>query len=325
MRPEMRDGLHVVHGDSAGGTVASLGAAHVRVRRDLLTLGPCDVDPARHRALRAEHWGIDDAEAADGLLGVGDLGAAIGLAAADAPIVLWATAAWSDRCFLWCTLDALERLGVPRQRVWVVQPGGDEVSSSGAYEAAEMRQALDLAIPLDEGFASEGAALWRLYAGASPIGFDEMRRRGSPSYPELGRIAEAHAAWFPWRDGERVRLSDVDAMLLGWLADHWLGTRDLVLGPRGTSVVERLFAVVGDLGVLMRLDAWRALGAIELEQPELGSWEGVRARITAAGARLRDDGAATVEELAPIWIGGCLINDPSAPFVRAPDGSLTAA
>ena len=31
------DGIHVVHGDSAGGTVASLGAANVRVRRDLVS------------------------------------------------------------------------------------------------------------------------------------------------------------------------------------------------------------------------------------------------------------------------------------------------
>src|SRR5262245_25584445 len=56
-RPPLPSAAHLVHGDSAAMTLRGLGAMRVLVRRDLLTVGPCDVDPTRHRALRQAHWG----------------------------------------------------------------------------------------------------------------------------------------------------------------------------------------------------------------------------------------------------------------------------
>jgi hypothetical protein len=51
---------HLVHGDSAGEGVRAAGGRDVIVVKDLLTYGPCAVEPARHRRLRLAHWGVSE-------------------------------------------------------------------------------------------------------------------------------------------------------------------------------------------------------------------------------------------------------------------------
>jgi hypothetical protein len=237
-------------------------------------------------------------------------------------LVVWTSAAWSDRCYTWCLLDTLERIGVPRAKVIVSQPEAEvDWLSMGATAPERLRAGFDAAAPLDDAFADESIALWRKFASPSPLAFDEARRRGSRSFPELGRIAEGHAAWFPWREADgRLRLSDVDDTLFHWIDEDWRSAVDLLKTPEARRTVQRVMGWVGDSSVFARLAAWSDAGAVELR----GSWEHGRAndyavRLTPAGKQLHDQGAATVAQLAPVAIGGCRINDAKTPWLRVAD------
>ena len=51
----LREAIHLVHGDSAGGTLSRLGLI-VRPDPDMLALGPAALDPPDHARLRASFW-----------------------------------------------------------------------------------------------------------------------------------------------------------------------------------------------------------------------------------------------------------------------------
>ena len=91
--------------------------------------------------------------------------------------------------------------------------------------------------------------------------------------------------------------------------------------PPGREITHRVFAWVGDSNVVARLEAWRNLGVFEWRDHEGQGFNAFSLRLTALGRRLRDEGTSDVRELAPLYVGGCLINDPSAPFVRDGDAA----
>jgi hypothetical protein len=105
MAPTFTDAIHLVSSDSAAGHVIQVGAPrkHVRILSELLTIGPCDVDPERHVELRRA-WNADEPGEADGTFGLEDLRAAV---AGDLPVVVWATRAYADLVWLWWILVVL--------------------------------------------------------------------------------------------------------------------------------------------------------------------------------------------------------------------------
>jgi hypothetical protein len=323
MSTALAGAVHLVLGDSAGGTLRELGAGEVLVERDLVTVGRSDFDPTRHRAFRMAQWKIDDAECAAGLIGLEEFSRA--LPASDAPLVVWTTRTWSDQLFTWSTLERLARLGVDANRVWLAQPetAGDPVSM-GAIGDARLRDAFSKATPMASTAFTEATALWRKYTVASPLAFDDARRAGSPAFPALALVAEGHGAWFPWRAAGRLRLSYADQLLFECLGNDWpkKGLADQLLnGPRGRELLARVFAWIGDSSAISRLEAWSAHGGIERRDQEGHGWGAFSFRLTDLGRRLRDEGTTDVRELAPLYVGGCLINDPNAPFVREGDAS----
>lgn len=298
--PDFANAVHIAHGDSAAATLRQLGARTVWVRRDLLTVGPCDADPIRHRALRRQFWG-GDPDTPSGLPGVDaddELQRALA-GAGGAPVVIWASRAWSDLPFLWSVVDALARLGA--ERPWLARPTGDDATVSvGGIEPARVRSALDVVEPLGEEVARSCVNFWQAYTAPSPLPFDELRRRGARVVPELGRILEGHAAWFPWRRDGGIALSDADAAIFHWADDGAL------------DHCRHLLHWIGDRSLFARVAAWRALGRLDGDD---------RApRLTEAGRRLRDEGAPSVADLPPWWIGGCRVNDPATPWLRVATG-----
>src|SRR4051794_4157086 len=162
--------MHLVHGDGAGVTVAKTGAPRdaIHVTKDLLTVGPCDADPVRHRALRSAYWDVRPWPAEPEL-------------PSTPQIVVWAAPAWSDQLYLWWTFDALERAGIDAARLRWAQPRSARnlhISVGGMTEA-EAHQALERAASVSAEQLAAGAALWRKYAADSPLPFDEARRAGS--------------------------------------------------------------------------------------------------------------------------------------------------
>lgn len=298
MQPTLEEAVHLAHGDEAAARLADAGAHRVLVRRDLLSVGPCDVDPARHRAARQAWWGPLPADFPTQPPGVDSdeaLGAALA-AHAGAPVVVWATRAFSDLTFLWALVDALARLGTPRP--WIVRPAhADATLPMGAVDAVALRRAFADVAPLDEAVARSCVDFWYAYAADDPTRFDELRRRGAAVVPELGRILHGHSAWFPRRDDDgRVRLADADAAIFDWAADGDLGHARFVMNW------------IGDRSLWDRVRGWRERGLF-------GGDDGAPT-LTDAGRALRDGGADSVTAMPPWWIGGCRVNDPASPWVR---------
>jgi hypothetical protein len=275
---KLEDAIHLTHGDAAAMTLLGLGAKKVKVRRDLLTVGPCDVDPVRHRTLRHEFWNYGEPQTPSGLPGV-DPDEDLKREVAGGPVVIWASRAWSDLTYLWSLVDALVRIGVDRP--YLVRPSAeDPTMPMGGIAPERVRAAFDDVAPLTDDVGRSCLAFWNAYATAEPLGFDELRRRGAAVVPEMGRILEGHGAWFPWREGDAVRVADADADIL-----------------RGQAAY--VMRWIGDGCLAQRRAAWHGLGIDSADQVQRVS---------------------SVASFPPLWVGGCRVNDPASPWVRVLDG-----
>lgn len=314
MAPDFEQAIHLVSSDSAAGLVKRAGATKGRVHTstDLLTIGPCDVDPERHLTLRrawnAEVWGQ--------AFGLEDLRAAI---AGDLPVVLWGTRAFADLVWLWWAMDGLGRIRPDLPLVFARPRPGHPLESVGGATLEQAQAALAAASSIQDGELREGAELWRQYASPSPLVFDEARRRGSSVFPELSESSELHGAWFPRLKGGRLRLAELDELLLGRLSDTWCTTWDLLAEMPGR---ERLLWPFGGLYPVVRLRAWAAHGAVAREaRSDDNPLEQDAFRLTDRTRTLIAQGLEGVGDAPPLYIGGCLVNDPEAPWVRVDDDS----
>ncbi|MBL0213218.1 MAG: hypothetical protein IPQ07_04995 [Myxococcales bacterium] len=132
--------------------------------------------------------------------------------------------------------------------------------------------------------------MWINYASSTPLAFDEARRRGSRAYPELTRSAELHGAWFPRFTDGRLRLSELDAVLLDGAADSWLTTSDLLRGlPEDWRT--RLAWPFTAFFPIYRLRDWATHGVLEREAlDDDNPWTQDRFRATDRSRALIDYG-----------------------------------
>lgn len=202
----LAEAVHLAHGDHAAQALIALGARNVLVRRDLLTVGPCHADPAEHRRLRREFWG---GEASGALPGV-DRDEDLKRHLTGAPVVVWASGAWSDLTYLWALVDALVRIGV--ERPWLVRPSADDPTvTTGGIPHDRLRAAFEKRDLLRDDIGRSCLQFWNAYTDPSPLGFDELRRRTVALAPAQEKIFAGHLWWFPYRDG---RPADADAAIL---------------------------------------------------------------------------------------------------------------
>lgn len=317
MPPTFAEAIHLVSSTSAAGNVLQAGAPRTRIRGsdDRLTSGPCDVDPVRHDELRRA-W---DTERWKRPLGVEGLRAAI---AGDAPVVLWGTRAFSDLTWLWWALDGLGRIGAEGPRFFLARPDPeDPLATVGGSRPDEARIAFAAARPITGDEWREGSELWIKYASPSPLAFDEARRTGSSVFPELTSSAELHGAWFPRLTDGRLRLSELDEVLLGGLDDSWRTTSDLfkILPP---DRVVRLNAPFDSFFSVYRLRAWATHGVLQRETlVDENPWARDQFRATDRTRALLDHGLDSVGDAPQLHVGGCLVNDPASPWVRIEDAA----
>lgn len=321
MPPAIADAIHLVFSDAGMGQLLGAGAKRARIHGsgDELTSGPCDVDPARHEKLR-EAWDIERGwPGSRHRLGLERLRATI---AGDDPVVLWGTRAFLDLVWLWWALDGLRRVGAEGPRFSLARPHPDDpLTGCGGSTPDEARVALAAARPISDDEWREGAELWIKYASPSPLAFDEARRKGSSVFSELTSSAELHGAWFPRQNGGRLRLSELDEVLLGSVGDSWLTTSDLlrVLPERKLARLVRPYA---GFFPVHRLRAWATHGVLERQEvDDKNPWEQARFRATARTRALLDRGLANVGDAPQIYVGGCLVNDPASPWVRVESDS----
>lgn len=321
MLPSFVEATHLVSSDSAVGQLIQAGARRTRIHgsTDRLTSGPCDVDPVRHEELR-QAWDTEGCMAGwRHRLGLEDLRAAI---SNDEPVVLWGTRAFSDLVWLWWALDGLGRVGGEGPRFFLARPRHDDpLTTVGGSTPDEARIALAAARPITDDEWREGAELWIKYASSSPLAFDEARRRGSRVFPELTSSAELHGAWFPRFTDGRLRLSELDAVLLDCVGESWLTTLDL-LQTLPLDRLTRLAEPFDGFFPVDRLRAWATHGALEHEAfADDDPWSRYRFRATKRTRTLLDHGLDGVGDAPQLYVGGCLVNNPASPWVRIEDNS----
>jgi len=316
MPPSIQDCIHLVSTSPAAGHVLTAGGKRSRIRyaSSCLTIGPCDVEPDRHvtrrRAWEAERpWPLPLT-----LVGLEELAAAI---AGDGPVAVWATHAFQDLVWLWWALDGLQRLSVDPRRLFVVRPHVDgPFQTVGGTMAGEGRAAFETAVPIVDEVLVEGAVMWSRYASTSPLAFDEARRRGSRVFPELTVSAEIHGAWFPRLDGERLFLSRLDEVLLGRVGDSACTSGELLDGAS-----RELLEPFDGFFPIERLRAWASHGVLAREtHSDRDMFRQDSFRLNERTRRLLAEGLERVDDAPPIHVGGCLVNDPTSPWVRVGDG-----
>jgi hypothetical protein len=137
------------------------------------------------------------------------------------------------------------------------------------------------------------------------------------TFPELGDSAELHGAWFPRLEHGRIRLAELDELLLGQLNNSWLTTRDLIREMPGR---ERLLWPFGGSIPVLRLQAWAAHGVVAREIRSHDSHlEQDAFRMTDRTRTLLMEGLDGIGDAPTFYVGGCKINDPDASWVRVND------
>jgi hypothetical protein len=165
------------------------------------------------------------------------------------PVVIWTSRHWDDRLALWWSLDNIQRtqFDVSRFTVATVQsqfasgdPQDADPFSISCVPAERLRIAFDARSPLSVPFLENGSSLWHKYANASPLGFDDARRKGCDEFPELRSAAEAHGWLYPRvsAGNSLTRLSLLDeAFLGGFSVDEWLTPWEALCVAQWTQAV----------------------------------------------------------------------------------------
>lgn len=313
--PAIADAIHVVSSESGAGQLLAAGArrARIRISNDRLTSGPCDVDPVRHEELRQAwaRWYIKR-------LPLEELRAAI---AGDEPVVLWGTGAFADLVWLWWALDALRRIGADGPRFLLARPRRDHpLETVGGSSPEKALVALEAAQPITDDVWREGVELWRKYASPSPLAFDEARRTGSVVFPELTSSTDLFGAWFPRFIDGRIRLSELDEVLLGALDPSWI-TASKLLGRLPAHQMEMVAWPFEPYFFLERLRGWAVRGVLEREEvADENPWTRDRFRANEKTRALVDEGLDWIDDAPSLHVGGCVVNNPASPWVRIEDG-----
>lgn len=336
-----REAVHIVAGVSAGGTLYQCGAKEFIFHQDPLCPGPCAVDPIRHVSLRERYWRdiCDDRKSRKRrhmgpkpwmpFFGLREFAARLKLHSKRLPIIIWTAASLRDSLAFWWTLDAIERLGFDRTRLWIGEPQApancrNEIERRlVTFPSDWFRAAFDQLRPLNAATAKSGATLWRQFARSNPLAFDAARRNGRLSIPSLAISAERYGLYFPVAVSDtrmRLRLSALDQSLFETLSTtEWLRPADPF---RRNSCLFHLWIADSDLIFLHRLGQWAAHStqAHVLERREdrnnRNPFTGVSYRLSNHGARLRDEGLTSPEDAPSMFVGGCCLYSSKRTWVR---------
>jgi hypothetical protein len=235
----------------------------------------------------------------------------------DLPVVIWTSGEWGDLLARIWLLDALLEMEVDPGRLFTAPCRFTWRGGSLAHPRWKARPRR-----LPDGALAEGSTLWRAFASPSPVGFDAIRRAGSRSFPALEIAGREHGASFPriQRGSRRLRLSVLDeALLLGLAGGSWR--------PAIEVVVDSWFPLMprsGDLLAFARLRTWARHrpgrpAVLERQGTETSPRANRLYRLTAHGERLLERGMDSVDDAPPLWIGGCQVHHPAAPWVRRDD------
>jgi hypothetical protein len=317
---EIPRAVHIICGDSAGGSLKQAGARPLIVVPDELSVGPSHRDPAKHRRARHTFWRemyerVGLSKYAPDLLGAVLDAPALTRVLRDAGrerVMLWATGEWRGLLFLAWALDALRRANVNPTRV---HHAGDlrAAWTLRCLNPESMRWVARRAQPLRAAARQAELKLWDAFTAEQPSALEAMRRAPPLALPTLPKAMSSFAALLPRsaRGGtSRLRLSAVDESILGSLSrDAWRRFPDLVRTDVRTKwPFSGVFAMIGQYGDLFiqdRLARWThgAAPAVEQMTVRQGPYPSAY-RLSDRGAALLRRGFDDSAEMPEIAVGG---------------------
>jgi hypothetical protein len=316
--PPAQESLHVLVGDSAGGSLKVAEFNDTFILRDPLCSGPCDEDPTRHLRKRRD-WILEDlnelagpkarlhkkhaAEWASILIRAREFARQVAREGKKRSVVLWTTPTWVDQVPFWWMLDALQRARVKLENLWWVNVVTTDYppSTLGTIPPEDLIEAFSAVQPLARKTVAKGTALWRMFANRSPLRFDQARRTD----PALRESCEPLGAFVPRTGGKgAIRLCQLDQDLFDALeSNQWLHVVDLIKKSR--SLCDYILPF-GGLLLLRRLRQWARTPALSKRANENCANEltAMSYQLTPQGEQIRDVGLETLDEAPPLLMGG---------------------
>lgn len=312
----MADALHLIRGDSPGGTLRHAGARFVVYVRDTLAYGPSSAEPQTHRSLRRAFWGEESGPhepiAAD------ELELACSAFPSHLPVIVWSGGDWSDRLFLWWALDALSRTGLVDRPLCLASPlcvpGWDFLDSMGCYNPEQMQRMFGHAQRLGSGLVKTGLGRWRRFCEKTPRGLAGL---GTSRQPWLN-VGADYFRFFPRRVGKTLSVSEFDAAVLSAFSPKsWHSPLELFAAERLRQ--HPVLLNHGDLLPLLRLDAWTTSRPLPvLRRRPSGDERGYRRheyQLTSHGVRVLKDGLRSIGWGPALAMGGHAAYDSQRPWV----------
>jgi hypothetical protein len=305
------DAVHLILGDSPGGTLRQAGARFTVSVRDTLAYGPSSFDPAEHRRLRYGFWteegGLDSSDLGNVPIAAPEVDPAVRAFPSGLPLVVWSGENWSDRLFLWWVLDAVSRTRLADRPLWLASPlcvpEWNFLESMGCYNADQMKLMFRHGQVLGPGAVKAAVGRWRRFCEGTPKGLAEL---GTPRQPWLA-VSTDYLRFFPTGLGKTVRLSEFDAALLGGFSPHsWRRPLDLFSSERMRK--HPVLLNHGDFLPLLRLEAWTHSGPLPVlirrETGEEREYTRYEYQLTGHGVRVLNEGLGRISWGPPLEMGG---------------------
>jgi hypothetical protein len=314
--------VHVIRGDSAGGSIKAAGACPLVCLPDNLAVGPSSRAPHQHRRLRLRYWRaewrdtvrLEDKEnllpPGDAVFSAPDLARAV-FAAERGRVLLWASGCWGDLLFLGWAVDALDRAEVAPDRIGIAGPRS-ATFPLGYLNPEQMARFGAMPRLLGRSQAATLRRLWGAFTSATPGPLAELRDGAEQPLPTLRRESAFYAALLPRlkRRGSRLGLPEVDDALLSALSEReWRSLPDLLRTPPSrarwpTSAVFAMLRVYGEFFIETRLRRWSRSPSAAVECVKQPGRYPLAFRLTARGARILERGMEEAAILPRTQIGG---------------------
>jgi hypothetical protein len=285
--PTFQRAIHLAPA-SASPALRRAGARHVVALDDRITHGPSAADPRAHARLRRAF--VREVGAGRG---APDLGSTLSALPDDLGLVLWTSAAWRDVVAAVSAIDALRRARVPPARLRLAAASGPRPVADRSRR--DLSLALSRASPLTPAQVRAAAGLWLAFTYRTPAAIERARRRRASAFPGFGAAAASHAALFPVveaGDPDRLRLSALDAAVLGGLSRFWWRDAGEVVRAGGRRA-RALALAHGEALFRTRLLDWTATSpepAVEFRVRTRGGAPDLRFRITPHGRAILANG-----------------------------------
>ncbi|WP_437648852.1 hypothetical protein [Sorangium sp. So ce362] len=315
MSCSLQDAVYVAIGRIAQSELGKI-ASSVVVEDDNLLLGPSSVDPKRHRAVRARHWGVQPSAELDEDLARSD-GKPLCVVL---PPTIRGLLSFSRICASVAERERQVFAMALSPDVMVAMPQGPDPAEEVYVDVADALQREPFVAQCSQLEIALVATLWKLWCRRSPVAISRFCASGGTFHPQLANLGRYHAGYFPRLTVQGLMLSRFDDLLLRQLSSDWIApVKVFSNGMRAKSGLHAWLSHVGDFYVSGRLLAWSRHGRgriIECQEhpeksSELSRWS---FRWHAGGEKILEQ-LPSLQVAPPVSVGGAVAYDDDRAWV----------